>query len=59
MKKQDNDLTQLGKFHHQYKKKDAEINLDGDLQSLAQSEEKDNDGAKENNAKLDISIPNE
>lgn len=36
IKKQDNDLTQIGKFHHSYKKKDAEINLDGDIQSLAQ-----------------------
>jgi len=30
MKNQNSDLTQLGKFHHQYKKKEAEINLDGD-----------------------------
>jgi hypothetical protein len=31
MNKEDNDLAQLDKMHHEYKKKEAEINLDGDV----------------------------
>lgn len=40
MSTQDDDLAQLEKFHHEYKQKDAEINLDNDneVQSLAQEE---------------------
>lgn len=37
--------AQLGKFHHEYKKKDAEINLDGDFQSLAQADPNSNGAA--------------
>lgn len=35
---EDHDLAQIEKFHHEFKERDAEINLDSDVQSLAQGD---------------------